>query len=161
MLMSAATGPIVRERKATIRLLFNGESRSIELDGRTTLLDALSEYLNVSGGTKKGCARGQCGACTVHVAGRKVLASLTLSAATQGSGILTIEGLENDGTLHCMQDAFVECDTLQCGYHAPGQITSAIGAVSEGRVADDAIAEAMSGNRCHCGARRPWKRRAH
>lgn len=150
--MSAVTQPVVRERKSTIRLQVNGESRAVELDGRTTLLDALREYLNLSG-TKKGCDHGQCGACTVHVAGRRVLACLTLAAATQGSDILTIEGLEHDGTLHCMQDAFIECDALQCGYCTPGQIMSAIGAVAEGRATDDAaIAEAMSGNLCRCGA---------
>ncbi len=133
-------------------LAINGAEQRIELEARVTLLDALREHLGLTG-TKKGCDHGQCGACTVHVGGRRVLACLTLAAATEGAPIQTIEGLARDGALHPMQAAFVACDALQCGYCTPGQIMSAIGCVDEGRTGSDAeIAESMSGNLCRCGA---------
>jgi xanthine dehydrogenase YagT iron-sulfur-binding subunit len=137
---------------AVTRLRVNGDACALALDARVTLLDALREYCGLTG-TKKGCDHGQCGACTVHVDGRRVLACLTLTAAIDGSDVTTVEGLARDGTLHPMQEAFVACDALQCGYCTAGQIMSAIGAVDEGRCTDDAaIAEAMSGNLCRCGA---------
>jgi xanthine dehydrogenase YagT iron-sulfur-binding subunit len=134
-------------------LAVNGERRELTIEPRVTLLDALREYLGLPG-AKKGCDLGQCGACTVLVDGRRVLACLTLALAAEGREITTIEGLANaDGTLHPMQEAFVACDALQCGYCTPGQILSAIGCMAEGRATDDAaIREAMSGNICRCGA---------
>jgi xanthine dehydrogenase YagT iron-sulfur-binding subunit len=130
----------------------NGRRYRMPFEGRVTLLDALRERLDLTG-TKKGCDHGQCGACTVLVDGRRVLACLTLAAAVDDREITTIEGLATDGELHPMQRAFVDCDALQCGYCTPGQIMSAVGAVAEGRATSDAaIAEAMSGNLCRCGA---------
>jgi xanthine dehydrogenase YagT iron-sulfur-binding subunit len=135
-----------------ITLHVNGEQLPLSLEPRVTLLDALREYADLPG-TKKGCDHGQCGACTVHVDGRRVLACLTLAIATEGLEILTIEGLARDGDLHPVQQSFVDCDALQCGYCTPGQIMSAVGCIAEGRATDDAsIAEAMSGNLCRCGA---------
>jgi xanthine dehydrogenase YagT iron-sulfur-binding subunit len=136
----------------TLTLRVNGADHRLTLDARITLLDVLRDVLHFTG-TKKGCDHGQCGACTVHVDGRRVLSCLTLAAAAEGAEVATIEGLEHDGELHPMQRAFIECDALQCGYCTPGQIMSAIGVVAEGRTADEAaIAEAMSGNLCRCGA---------
>ncbi len=130
----------------------NGEAFPLSVDGRLTLLDALRDRLGLRG-TQNGCNSGECGACTVHVAGRRVLACLMLAAAAAGSPIVTIEGIAGADELHPMQRAFVDCDALQCGYCTPGQIMSAIGCVREGRATDDlAIAEAMSGNLCRCGA---------
>jgi xanthine dehydrogenase YagT iron-sulfur-binding subunit len=138
------------ERTVTLRV--NGEDHRIDIDPGVTLLDALGEKLALFG-TKKGCDHGQCGACTVHVDGRRVLSCLLLAVATEGADILTIEGLPQGDELHPMQEAFVECDALQCGYCTAGQIMSAIGAVAEGGLDDErAIAEAMSGNICRCGA---------
>jgi xanthine dehydrogenase YagT iron-sulfur-binding subunit len=138
--------------ESQITLRINGEPLALSLEPRVTLLDALREYAGLPG-TKKGCDHGQCGACTVHVDGRRVLACLTLAVATEGLDVLTIEGLARDGELHPVQRAFVECDALQCGYCTPGQIMSAIGVIDEGRAGDAAsIAEAMSGNLCRCGA---------
>jgi len=136
-----------------LTLTINGRDHRLALDPRTVLLDALREHLNLTG-TKKGCDQGQCGACTVHVDGVRVLSCLTLAAAVQGARITTIEGLAGaDGALHPMQQAFVEHDGLQCGYCTPGQIMSAVACVHEGHAgSDDEIREQMSGNLCRCGA---------
>jgi xanthine dehydrogenase YagT iron-sulfur-binding subunit len=135
-----------------IELTINGKMRQLALDPRTTLLDALREHLGLTG-SKKGCDHGQCGACTVLAGGTRVLACLTLAAAVRAP-VTTIEGLAGgDGTLHPMQQAFIDHDAFQCGYCTPGQIMSAVGCVSEGHAAsDDQIREQMSGNLCRCAA---------
>ncbi len=143
---------IERPAAVTRSLRVNGTELPIPADARITLLDALREYLALTG-TKKGCDHGQCGACTVHIDGRRVLACLTLAAAAEGSDIVTIEGIAAGDELHPLQHAFIACDALQCGYCTPGQIMSALGYLAEGWPADDAaIAEGMSGNICRCGA---------
>jgi xanthine dehydrogenase YagT iron-sulfur-binding subunit len=136
-----------------IALTVNGRDHALSLDPRTTLLDALREHLHLTG-SKKGCDQGQCGACTVHVNGRRVLACLTLAASAQGARITTIEGVAGpDGGLHPMQQAFIDNDGFQCGYCTPGQIMSAIACVHEGHAKTDAdIREFMSGNLCRCAA---------
>jgi len=136
-----------------MRLTINGAGRDLDLDSRTTLLDALREHAGLTG-TKKGCDQGQCGACTVHVDGERVLACLTLAAQAEGRTITTIEGLAAaDGALHAVQAAFVEHDAFQCGYCTPGQIMSAVACIREGHAgSDDEIREYMSGNLCRCGA---------
>lgn len=136
-----------------LQLTINGEHRALELDARTTLLDALREHASLPG-TKKGCDQGQCGACTVHVDGERVLSCLTLAAQVQGRSVTTIEGLAHaDGTLHAVQAAFIEFDAFQCGYCTPGQIMSAVACIREGHTgSDDIIREYMSGNICRCGA---------
>ena len=136
-----------------VKLSINGEPHRLGLDVRTTLLDALRDHVGLTG-SKKGCDHGQCGACTVHVDGRRTLACLTLAVAAQGREITTVEGLARaDGPLHPMQQAFVDHDAFQCGYCTPGQIMSAIGCVKEGHAgSDDAIREYMSGNLCRCAA---------
>ncbi|MET3713942.1 xanthine dehydrogenase YagT iron-sulfur-binding subunit [Pseudomonas sp. PvP001] len=136
-----------------LQLIFNGERRELDLDSRTTLLDALREHTLLTG-TKKGCDQGQCGACTVHVDGQRVLSCLTLAAQIEGCEITTIEGLaQPDGTLHAVQAAFVEFDAFQCGYCTPGQIMSAVACIREGHTgSDEDIREYMSGNLCRCGA---------
>lgn len=122
------------------------------IDSRTTLLDLLRENLQLTG-TKKGCDHGQCGACTVHVDGTRVLSCLTLAAMVPGKEITTIEGLADDDQLHPMQEAFITCDGFQCGYCTPGQIMSAVACVKEGHTGSVAeIKEFMSGNLCRCGA---------
>jgi xanthine dehydrogenase YagT iron-sulfur-binding subunit len=133
-------------------LTINGEVRQLDLDPRTTLLDALREHLRLTG-AKKGCDHGQCGACTVHVGGKRILSCLTLAVAVT-KPVTTIEGLsEGDGPLHPMQQAMIDHDGLQCGYCTPGQIMSAIGCIDEGMATSDtAIRESMSGNLCRCGA---------
>ncbi|HTU55413.1 MAG TPA: (2Fe-2S)-binding protein [Acetobacteraceae bacterium] len=138
---------------ATIRLEINGRSHTLALEPRVTLLDALREHLGLTG-TKKGCDQGQCGACTVHVDGARVLACLTLAAQVEGRAITTIEGLSAPGAaLHPVQAAFLEQDAFQCGYCTPGQIMSAVACIREGHAAsDDEIREYMSGNLCRCGA---------
>jgi xanthine dehydrogenase YagT iron-sulfur-binding subunit len=134
-------------------LRVNGSDHRMALDSRTTLLDTLRDHLGLTG-TKKGCDHGQCGACTVLVDGRRVLACLTLAASMAGRETTTIEGLGGkDGGLHPMQQAFIDHDAFQCGYCTPGQIMSAIGCVHEGHAVDDAhIREYMSGNLCRCAA---------
>jgi xanthine dehydrogenase YagT iron-sulfur-binding subunit len=138
----------------SINLTINGELRAITLDDpRTTLLDLLRERLDLTG-TKKGCDRGQCGACTVLVDGRRINSSLSLAASLDGADVTTIEGVARGEKLHPVQAAFIECDGFQCGYCTPGQILSAIGLISEGHAGDDPerIRELMSGNICRCGA---------
>lgn len=135
-----------------LNLKVNRQVHAIKADSRTTLLDALRENLQLSG-TKKGCDHGQCGACTVHVDGERVLSCLTLAALVEGAEITTIEGLADGDKLHPMQEAFMACDGFQCGYCTPGQIMSAVACVKEGRTTSVAeIKEFMSGNLCRCGA---------
>jgi xanthine dehydrogenase YagT iron-sulfur-binding subunit len=135
-----------------VTLILNGTPRTLRVEPATTLLDAVRERAGLTG-TKVGCDRGQCGACTVLLDGRRVLACLTLAVMHPGASVTTIEGLSVDGELHPLQRAFVTHDALQCGYCTSGQILSALGAISEGRTGDDdAIREAMSGNLCRCGA---------
>ncbi len=152
-----------------LRLDVNGRGYDLTVDPRTTLLDALREHLGLAG-TKKGCDRGQCGACTVLVNGRRVNACLTLAASVVGDKVVTIEGLAQGDALHSLQRAFVERDAFQCGYCTPGQICSAVALLDEARagaasavtrdvrkagpvaLSDDEIRERMSGNLCRCGA---------
>jgi xanthine dehydrogenase YagT iron-sulfur-binding subunit len=137
--------------KITMRV--NGQDRQLAIDPRTTLLDALREHLGLTG-SKKGCDHGQCGACTVLVNDRRVLGCLMLVASVEGLQITTIEGLASpDGTLHPMQQAFIDHDAFQCGYCTPGQIVSAVACVNEGHAESEAkIREYMSGNLCRCAA---------
>jgi len=138
----------------TISLTLNGERRLVPIDDvRVTLLDLLRERLDLPG-TKKGCDRGQCGACTVILDGRRVNACLTLAVSCDGADVLTIEGLAKGQVLHPVQAAFIEHDGFQCGYCTPGQIMSAVGLIMEGHAGTDPerIREGMSGNLCRCGA---------
>lgn len=138
----------------SISLTVNGVSRNVELDDpRVTLLDLLRERLDLPG-TKKGCDRGQCGACTVLVDGRRVNSCLALALSHDGAEITTIEGVARGDELHPVQAAFIAHDGLQCGFCTPGQIMSAIGLINEGQTSDDPerIREAMSGNLCRCAA---------
>jgi xanthine dehydrogenase YagT iron-sulfur-binding subunit len=138
----------------SISLVINGEPRAIALDDtRVTLLDLLRERLGLTG-AKKGCDRGQCGACTVLVDGRRVNSCLALAAALDGAEIVTIEGLKDGDALHPVQAAFITHDGFQCGFCTPGQIMSAVGLIAEGRAGDDPerIRELMSGNICRCAA---------
>ena len=135
-----------------VTLRVNGQAHSVQIDPRATLLDTLRETLHLTG-TKKGCDHGQCGACTVHVNGRRVNSCLALAGMQQNSDITTIEGLGTADHLHPMQTAFVEHDGYQCGYCTSGQIMSATAMVKEswGKTDED-VKEAMSGNICRCGA---------
>ena len=129
----------------------NGVERRVALRPWTTLLDALREYLDLTG-TKKGCDQGQCGACTVLVDGRRIVSCLTLAVMKDGAEITTIEGLATDDELHPLQKAFISHDGFQCGYCTPGQICSAVGLIAEGHAKTaDEIRELMSGNVCRCG----------
>jgi len=138
----------------SISLSVNGQPRDVELDDpRVTLLDLLRERL-VLAGAKKGCDRGQCGACTVLVDGRRINSCLVLAASLDGAEVTTIEGLADGDTLHPVQAAFIAHDGFQCGYCTPGQIMSAVGLIAEGHAGDDPerIRELMSGNICRCAA---------
>jgi len=135
-----------------VTLSVNGQAYDLQLEPRVSLLDALREHLGLTG-SKKGCNQGTCGACTVWVDGRRVLACLTLAVTTEGHEVTTIEGLAPGDEQHPMQAAFVANDAFQCGYCTPGQIMSAVALLSEGHAADDVeIAEWMSGNICRCAA---------
>jgi xanthine dehydrogenase YagT iron-sulfur-binding subunit len=135
-----------------VRLEVNGRQHVVALEPRVSLLDALREHLDLVG-TKKGCDQGTCGACTVWVDGRRVLACLTLAMAASGHEVVTIEGLADGDRLHPMQRAFIEHDAFQCGYCTSGQIMSAVKLIDEGNAAtDEDIGEFMSGNICRCAA---------
>jgi len=162
-----AQAPSEASMRMKVAFDVNGTPRALELDTRTTLLDALREHLRLTG-TKKGCDHGQCGACTVMVDGRRINACLTLAVMHEGSKITTIEGLGRPGALHVMQTAFVKHDGFQCGYCTPGQICSAVAVLAEiehgvpshaavditaaPAVTVDELRERMSGNLCRCGA---------
>jgi xanthine dehydrogenase YagT iron-sulfur-binding subunit len=135
-----------------VALLVNGQTVTLPLEPRETLLDTLRDRLHLTG-TKKGCDQATCGACTVLVDGKRVNSCFTLAIMTQGKPITTIEGLAKNGTLHPMQAAFLEHDGFQCGYCTPGQIMSAVGLLAERRPTDDPnVREWMAGNICRCGA---------
>ena len=159
---------VAPENAIKVALKVNGAARTLDLDSRVVLLDALRERLELTG-TKKGCEVGQCGACTVLVDGRRVLSCLTLAATLEGREVTTIEGLARGEQLHPVQAAFIKYDGFQCGYCTPGQICSAVGVLEEARrgdashvtedvtasttkLTDDEIRERMSGNICRCGA---------
>ncbi|MBU67081.1 MAG: aldehyde dehydrogenase iron-sulfur subunit [Cupriavidus sp.] len=170
---AAATAPAPRSPAALkpvaskVSFIVNGQSRALELDTRTTLLDALREHLHLTG-TKKGCDHGQCGACTVIVDGRRINSCLTLAVMHEGAKITTVEGLGTPNRMHPMQVAFVKHDGYQCGYCTPGQICSAVAVLDEIRagipshvsadlnarplLSADELRERMSGNICRCGA---------
>ncbi|MEP6537431.1 MAG: 2Fe-2S iron-sulfur cluster-binding protein [Bryobacteraceae bacterium] len=138
--------------KISLTLKVNGESKTLTLESRVTLLDALREHLHMTG-TKKGCDHGQCGACTVLVNGTRINSCLNFAAMHDRHEITTIEGLAQGEALHPMQAAFLEHDAFQCGYCTPGQIVSAVGLLNEPITStDDAVREGMSGNICRCGA---------
>jgi xanthine dehydrogenase YagT iron-sulfur-binding subunit len=164
----AATAAPAAENLVKVAFKVNGAAKTLELDSRVVLLDALRERLELTG-SKKGCDQGQCGACTVIVDGRRVLSCLTLTATLEGKEVTTIEGLAKDDQLHPMQAAFIKYDGFQCGYCTPGQICSAVALLDEARrgdvshvtadvgakttrLSDDEIRERMSGNICRCGA---------
>ena len=135
-----------------LALSINGTEHTLTLEPRVTLLDALRERLGLTG-TKKGCDRGECGACTVLVDGRRVNSCMTLAVMQEGREIITVEGLARGGELHPVQASFVKHDALQCGYCTPGQIVSAVALIEEGHVGSEAeIREWMSGNICRCAA---------
>ncbi len=157
----------VEPARSNVAITVNGNRHDLELDTRTTLLDALREHLHLTG-TKKGCDHGQCGACTVIVEGRRINSCLTLAVMHQGDSVLTIEGLGTPGNLHPLQAAFIEHDGYQCGYCTPGQICSAVAVLDEIKAGIPShvsteltaqpeatpaeIRERMSGNICRCGA---------
>ena len=144
--------PFAPAHALTVRATINRRPVEIEIDARTSLLDLLRERLALTG-PKKGCDHGQCGACTVHVDGRRVASCLTLAGKIDGREVLTIEGLSEGGALHPMQQAFIDHDALQCGYCTPGQIMAAVACVAEGNATSrERIREYMSGNICRCGA---------
>jgi xanthine dehydrogenase YagT iron-sulfur-binding subunit len=138
--------------KIPLSLTVNGVERQLTVAPWTTLLDALRDHLDLTG-TKKGCDHGQCGACTVMVDGRRINSCLTLAVMKDGAEVTTIEGLAANGSLHPLQQAFIDHDAFQCGYCTPGQICSAAGLMAEGHAKTaDEIRELMSGNICRCGA---------
>ncbi|MCW3100164.1 MAG: (2Fe-2S)-binding domain protein [Chthonomonadaceae bacterium] len=152
--MLSATGqtPATSSSEVSTTLQINGKAYPMNIETRVSLLDAIREHAHLTG-PKKGCDHGQCGACTVHVDGRRVLSCLTLAVMHPGQEITTIEGLAEGDNLHPMQAAFLSHDGFQCGFCTPGQIMSAVGMMNEGHAHSDAeIREAMSGNLCRCGA---------
>jgi xanthine dehydrogenase YagT iron-sulfur-binding subunit len=149
---AAAVGGTQQADTTDVVLRVNGSPVKLAVEPRTSLLDALREHAGLTG-TKKGCDRGACGACTVHIDGRRVLSCLTLAARCQGKAITTIEGLAGGDELHPVQAAFLQHDGFQCGYCTPGQIMSAAALIQEGHTGSDGeIREWMSGNICRCGA---------
>ena len=149
---AAETAPSDAVATSQVHLKINGQEHVLEIDPRTTLLDALREHLQLTG-SKKGCDHGQCGACTVLVNGRRINSCLSLAIVHEGDEITTIEGLANGDELHPVQAAFLEHDGFQCGYCTPGQICSAVACIQEGHAKSDSdIREWMSGNLCRCGA---------
>jgi len=148
----ASRAPARLPTTSSITLNVNGVPSKLDIAPWTTLLDALREYLGLTG-TKKGCDHGQCGACTVLVGGKRILSCLTLAIMQDDANVTTIEGLAEAGVLHPLQQAFIDHDAFQCGYCTPGQICSAVGLMREGRAkTPDEIRELMSGNICRCGA---------
>jgi xanthine dehydrogenase YagT iron-sulfur-binding subunit len=140
------------EGTVPVELSINGKNHQLRIDPRTTLLDCIRETISLTG-TKKGCDHGQCGACTAHVNGKRVLSCLNLALMHEGNEITTIEGLGTPDALHPMQKAFLDCDGYQCGYCTSGQIMSAAALLEEPCGPDDAaVKELMSGNICRCGA---------
>jgi xanthine dehydrogenase YagT iron-sulfur-binding subunit len=151
---NAAQPPPADPRElADIHLKINGQPYDLAVDVRTTLLDLLRDHAHLTG-TKKGCDHGQCGACTVHLDGKRVLSCMSLAVMNEDREVTTIEGIARpDGTLHPMQQAFIDHDGFQCGYCTPGQIMSGIACIEEGHAETDAaIREYMSGNVCRCAA---------
>jgi xanthine dehydrogenase YagT iron-sulfur-binding subunit len=149
---SSGSADVGVQGAVSVTLRVNGKEHPLRLDPRTTLLDCLRETIQLTG-TKKGCDHGQCGACTVHVNGRRVNSCLSLAVIHEGNDITTIEGLGQPGALHPVQSAFVERDAYQCGYCTPGQIMSAVALLKEPCGPSDAdVKECMSGNICRCGA---------
>jgi xanthine dehydrogenase YagT iron-sulfur-binding subunit len=149
---TAVTSSEAADGRLTIKLRVNGQERDVSIDPRMTLLDCLREVLHLTG-TKKGCDHGQCGACTIHINGRRINSCLALAAAHAGDEITTIEGIGAPGRLHPMQAAFLENDAYQCGYCTSGQIMSAVALLREPCGASDHdVREFMSGNICRCGA---------
>jgi xanthine dehydrogenase YagT iron-sulfur-binding subunit len=143
---------VAPEYAVALSTTINGQALQIQVDARTSLLDMLREQLELAG-AKKGCDHGQCGACTVHVDGRRVASCLTLAAKIEGRHVTSIEGLAEGDELHPMQQAFIDHDALQCGYCTPGQIMAAVACVREGNATSpEQIREYMSGNICRCGA---------
>jgi xanthine dehydrogenase YagT iron-sulfur-binding subunit len=165
--MAQTPAPAEAQLMTKVSFTVNGKARELELDNRTTLLDALREHLHLTG-SKKGCDHGQCGACTVIADGRRINSCLTLAVMQQGAAITTIEGLGTPEKLHPMQSAFVKCDGYQCGYCTPGQICSAVAMLGEikagipshvttnlmarPQLTAEELRERMSGNLCRCGA---------
>ncbi|MGC1396544.1 MAG: 2Fe-2S iron-sulfur cluster-binding protein, partial [Coleofasciculaceae cyanobacterium] len=144
--------PTTNPGTMNVKLSVNGSQHTLQIEPRVSLLDALREYLGLTG-SKKGCDHGQCGACTVLIDGRRVNSCLTLAVMQEGAEITTIEGIASGDQLAPMQTAFIKHDGFQCGYCTPGQICSAIALVSEGHAKTDAeVRELMSGNICRCGA---------
>jgi xanthine dehydrogenase YagT iron-sulfur-binding subunit len=150
---TSASAVAVATGAVEVVLHVNGLEHHVAIEPRVTLLDALRERLGLTG-TKKGCDQGQCGACTVHVDGRRVLACLTLAHQCVGRAVTTIEGMAGaEGVLHPVQAAFIDYDAFQCGYCTPGQVMSAVACIQEGHAGSDVdIREYMSGNLCRCGA---------
>ena len=143
---------MLEKEKIGLILKINGVQHQLNIEPRVTLLDALREYLGLTG-TKKGCDRGECGACTVLVDGKRINSCLTLAVMQMGRSIITIEGLAENEQLHPIQKAFIEHDAFQCGYCTSGQIVSAVGLLAEMQPKSDTeIREGMSGNLCRCGA---------
>jgi xanthine dehydrogenase YagT iron-sulfur-binding subunit len=140
------------ETSTVVRLRVNGEDREVTVDNRTSVLDMLREQVGLTG-TKKSCDQGACGACTVMINDQRVVSCLTLAVQADGAEVTTIEGLERNGRLHPLQQAFIDEDGFQCGYCTAGQIISGIGCIREGRAGSpEEIREWMSGNICRCGA---------